>query len=370
MKKMARFLFFLIVCSSFAQSQTWITQRISNNSGQSGEPSIAIDGNNVYIVWEDSTSGNSEIYFRSSKNGGTTWGLQKNLSNNSKYSGMPDIAVGGGSVFVVWSDNTLGNVEIFFRRSNNGGVTWSNTKRITNLRYSSFYPSIAAIDEQVFIAWADYSPGNWEIYFIKSNNRGVSWTPVKRLTNTPSDSWRANIAVNGGVVFVAWVENEDAPSENSHIFFKRSTNGGNSWKPIKKLNIGSISGFWPRLAVVDPVVYVVWTDYIDDEPVSNNFRKSINKGVSWTPTSSFEGNAGAAIDIAAIESNIYAVWDDHGLVYSESTDQGESWTNQKRLSNGSTFGIEIKIDELLKVYIVYADWINGNWDIFLKYTKD
>lgn len=301
--------------SGIGQSQTWITRRISNNSGQSSEPNIAIDGNNVYIVWEDNTYGNSDIFFRSSKNGGATWSLKKNISNNATVSGMPDIAVSGSSIYIVWTDEAKDNYELFFRRSNDGGVTWSNTKRITYTRYSSFWPSIAVNDKQVYIAWADYSPGNWKIYFIKSNDRGVNWTPVKRLTYTPGNSWLANIAIEGYSIYLVWLEDS---SGSRHVYF----------------------------------------------------NKSINGGKSWNPTSTFEGNGGLAIDIAAIESNLDAVWDDYGLIFSISNDQGESWTDPKRLSYGATFGLEVKVDELLKVYIVYADRQNGNWAIFLKYSKN
>jgi hypothetical protein len=36
---------------------------LSNNIGVSECPSIAISGNNVYVLWEDFISGNHEIFF-------------------------------------------------------------------------------------------------------------------------------------------------------------------------------------------------------------------------------------------------------------------------------------------------------------------
>jgi hypothetical protein len=36
---------------------------LSNNSGTSECPSISISGNNIFVVWEDSSAGNHEIYF-------------------------------------------------------------------------------------------------------------------------------------------------------------------------------------------------------------------------------------------------------------------------------------------------------------------
>jgi hypothetical protein len=36
---------------------------LSNNSGISECPSIAISNNNIYVIWEDFTPGNHEILF-------------------------------------------------------------------------------------------------------------------------------------------------------------------------------------------------------------------------------------------------------------------------------------------------------------------
>jgi len=51
-------------------------------------------------------------------------------------SGLPVIAAdSGGSLNVVWVDNTPGNSEIFFKKSTDGGAAWTAGKRLTwNLR--------------------------------------------------------------------------------------------------------------------------------------------------------------------------------------------------------------------------------------------
>jgi hypothetical protein len=36
-------------------------RNLSNNTGDSANPNIAVSGNNVYIVWEDDTTGGAEI---------------------------------------------------------------------------------------------------------------------------------------------------------------------------------------------------------------------------------------------------------------------------------------------------------------------
>ena len=68
------------------------------------------------IVWVGGTSGNSDIFFRASGNEGDSFGSIKNLSNNDGDSSAPQIISSGGKVYVVWQDDTPGNFDIFFKK--------------------------------------------------------------------------------------------------------------------------------------------------------------------------------------------------------------------------------------------------------------
>ena len=56
---------------------------ISNNNGTSSFPSIAGLDSKLFIVWQDNTAGNGEIYFTSSNDSGKTFGEPINISNNN-----------------------------------------------------------------------------------------------------------------------------------------------------------------------------------------------------------------------------------------------------------------------------------------------
>ena len=87
---------------------------LSNNTGNSFRPQIATSGNNVYVTWDDTISaGNADIFFAVSNNNGTSFGTPINLSNNTGFSQIPQIAVIGNNVYTTWQDNTPGNTDIF-----------------------------------------------------------------------------------------------------------------------------------------------------------------------------------------------------------------------------------------------------------------
>ena len=62
------------------------------------------DGNNVYVVWWTNRSGNWEVMFRASNDGGQTFGDKINLSNSPDTQSQTAeiLAVGNNMVFVSW----------------------------------------------------------------------------------------------------------------------------------------------------------------------------------------------------------------------------------------------------------------------------
>src|SRR5918996_2426200 len=62
------------------------------------------DGNNVYVVWWTNKSGNWEVMFRASNDGGQTFGDKINLSNSPDTQSRTAeiLTVGNNMVFVTW----------------------------------------------------------------------------------------------------------------------------------------------------------------------------------------------------------------------------------------------------------------------------
>ena len=85
------------------------------------------DGNNVYIVWWTNRSGNWEVMFRASNDGGQTFGDRINLSNTpDTQSQTAEILAVGNSVFVTWWESSpeTGSSESVLRVSTNAGQTF------------------------------------------------------------------------------------------------------------------------------------------------------------------------------------------------------------------------------------------------------
>ena len=131
---------------------------------------MAIDPfGNLHIVWDDNKAGNYEIYYKKSSDRGATWTASRRLTWASGDSAFPAIAVdSSGQVHVVWYDGCVGNYEIFYKNSSDGGISWSKNQRLTWTPAGSFFPELAVdSSDNLHLVWENNAPGNGEIYYRK-----------------------------------------------------------------------------------------------------------------------------------------------------------------------------------------------------------
>jgi len=150
----------------------------------------------IALAWCDDTltPGNMEIFLKTSADNGITWSTVKRLTNNSGDSSYPSVAVEGSNVHVAWRDNTPGNNEIYLRSSPDNGVTWTSARRITNTSGNSAGHSVAASGPYVYVTWLDNTTGNSEIYVKTSGDNGATWSALQRITNNAGYSYAPSIA--------------------------------------------------------------------------------------------------------------------------------------------------------------------------------
>src|SRR5829696_6501014 len=120
-----------------------LTNLSNNNIGFSSNPQITAFGVNVYVVWRDNSSGNDDIYFKRSSDTGNSFSIAENLSNNNGSSADPQITATGNNVYIVWSDDTSGNGDTYFKSSADNGTSFSFLKNLSrNLDGPEHFPQV------------------------------------------------------------------------------------------------------------------------------------------------------------------------------------------------------------------------------------
>ena len=99
-----------------------------DNGGQIRKAPVATSGNNIYIAWWTNKTGNDEVMFRASTDGGKTFGDKINLSNSTK-SDSQDAQIdtfgdNDNNVIVTWWERNATSNEPLLRTSTDRGATF------------------------------------------------------------------------------------------------------------------------------------------------------------------------------------------------------------------------------------------------------
>jgi hypothetical protein len=96
------------------------------------EAPIATSGDNVYIGWWTNKTGNDEVMFRASTDGGKTFGDKINLSNSTKAESQDaHIDASGDRVFVTWWERNATSEEPLLRTSTDMGATFGPVMKLS-----------------------------------------------------------------------------------------------------------------------------------------------------------------------------------------------------------------------------------------------
>ena len=223
-------------------------------------PSIALSGSYVHITWmSEVAKSESFISYRSSSNGGLNFGTLQQLTVGG-LKGQPSVCSTGDKVMIFFHNHDYGNREISMMRSTNSGSTWpGGLTRLTDDPAASQFPSASAAGDTVYITWSDNRTGDYQIYFKKSANGGQTWQTDHKLTSTAGNKNYPSIAAWGTYVHLTWSNNTD-----HDIYYLRGIYSGNSWQQIVHLTEATSVSEDPSIAASGPAVHILWRDTRDN----------------------------------------------------------------------------------------------------------
>jgi hypothetical protein len=183
---------------------------LSNNTGESLDPTILAFGSNVYVAWRDSSEGNNEIYLSKSADSGDNFGVPVNLSNTTGDSNGQNIGISGTNVYAVWSGESAGNGDILFIKSNNYGATFGKAKNLSNNQEASTIPHISLIGDREYVLWRDETINGGEVKITDKTSSAVDF--MGGLGGADMDSFSTDqFAPQGEDQFAPQGEDQFAP---------------------------------------------------------------------------------------------------------------------------------------------------------------
>lgn len=232
------------------------------------------------------------------------------------------------------------------------------------------------------VFWAEENqPHKSDIYFIRSTDRGATWSQPVNISNTPTSSAGPSAKIGSqGQLYVTWVDWLTDPSKFD-VFFAYSTNNGTTWStPVNITNDNVWSSSPTIICDQSTNVYIAWRS--EYAKTGLYYAKSSDSGATWSLpskiTDAIEDEISTpALGIDNAGNNLYLVWedrnssDDADIYFTKSTDKAVTWSTPVNLTNtiGDTEDPDISIDSQGYVNLVYIDHDPGavddlGWDVY------
>ncbi len=288
------------------------------------------------IVWQRGPL----LHARRSVDGGATWSSRITLATNLAVGWS--VASSGASIDLVWVRQAPGSatLRLFYRRSQDGGVTWQAPKALTSSASRIADAAVARhANGQVSVVFTGYTTG--KVYVRSSANGGTTFAAKKQVATTSNAepgriiTYRSDpvVAIAGGMTYVAYTSARDTLS------VRRSANRGRTWS-APTIITRSATGSELALVAAGRKAILGYTISVSGR-IKAVYRRTVNQGASWAIRRSFATLGTGEFSMSpqfAYKSGILGVIFKYGkpgaspIWYRESPDLGASWSARTRVS--------------------------------------
>jgi hypothetical protein len=325
----------------------------------------------VHVVWYDTKNNGSAIYYKRSSDQGVTWSNDTRLSGAPAYSDFPTLAVSGMNVHLAFRDRRTGRYLSYYKRSTDGGRTWGQDVFISDSALFNWWPAIAAAGPYVYLA-LNMDTVNSEVYFRRSTDNGGTWDTIQRISNAPLRSEDPCIAASDSFIHIVWNEFRHGGNGHSEVYYRRSSDRGTTWGPETRLAFDTAMSYSPTVYPSGANVDVAWEDSRD-----GNFeiyhKRSTDYGQTWGVDErlTHDSATSAYPSIVADGANIHLLWfslgGGGGVYYLHSNDGGARWDSIVTLVGGSSSPTMPFVDFSGSVlHVTWKDTRDGHGAVYYK----
>lgn len=375
----------------------------------------AVNCSDVNVAWQDRRDGDWDIYINRSPDGANTWGTGYEISDGPAGTNQtwPDLGECKGcpapvqdAIYAVWEDSRpLGGSEaemhirfsyalpdMIYERT-----AWPASVTMANPPHRQEWPAVRAVQSgsnagRAVVIWQEHyyhpSPANasaWTIMYGWANAANLlistTWTADILYGSGYNDNVHPDMDTDGEEFYAVWTEMLAEPTNESRIWYKKSSTNGSDWSSGSLYQIASESDKdaldWPVVAVVRTTghytAHIAWqkhngTDWdIHYARVEDGMAYPTSNGVNVVaPSTGNQIHPSIAVD----GKKVYIAWEDdrdgandHNIYAVRSTDGGHTFgTNIKvnRNGAGSDQGDPaLDVDDEGRMQCVFDDALGG-----------
>ncbi|MDQ4068960.1 MAG: exo-alpha-sialidase [Actinomycetota bacterium] len=379
-------------------------QRPTGSTGKLFAPSAAYDGRGtLYVSFATLTGPGNDpeaLWVTRSGDGGLTFDEPTRVAGPDAYQMALAVDARSSRLFAVWLQSTpeatacnlcfaRTGLPIVVSRSEDGGRTWSTPARVSDEGRARVGAPALAVDRDgnPAVLYVDYGDDRWDwenlpgsfegtfsLVFTRSPDKGLRWEPGQVVDGdiVPTGRFLVYLPVTpgfaiarNGVLLAVWA---DARSGDPDVLLRRSGDGGRTWTEPVRVNRGTVGDGVPqempavgvapggRVDVayydrkVDPrgtMVDVVLSSSSDGgESFTRNIRlttRSSSRTVG--PQSSphvHEADFGSRLAVASLAGGAVVAWTDTRNGTAD-TGKQDIFTASVRLSDNTAVGLAFRV---------------------------
>jgi len=293
----------------FLSEGTWSEDtRLTFDPAESKRPNLVVDIlGRIHLAWNDQRDGNMEIYHMMWDG---SWGPEERVSFSDADSYASSLASEGYNIHMVYQEDVDGTIRVVYRSFDL--FAWSAPEYLSSVESGrGMVPTVAAgPGGSVHVAWwnTGEEPVGIEFDRIRYREKIVEWSPEETISGPEAEAMRPNIVVDdSGHVHVAWIDKRGIFEQ---IYYRYRGHSG--WEEEVCLTSVQCTNYHPSMARSDGGLRLLY--WANSPSISNPgvfFMEREN--AFWGPPLriSSESSRASLCSIAAEEGGIlHAVWKD------------------------------------------------------------
>ncbi len=285
--------------------KTWVKNSLASSYGVWGDPAITVDtaGHFYFFHLSKADYWIDRIVCQKSEDGGNNWTLGSFMGFNpykNQDKEWPVVDPVTNNIYVTWtqfdkygSHLSADSSHIIFSRSEDGGETWLNAKRINRVggdcvdddnTVEGAVPAVGPNGE-VYVCWASADG----LMFDRSLDKGDTWLyddikicdmpggwnysipGINRANGLPVTVCDLSDGENRGTIYVNWTDQRNG-LDDTDVWLVKSIDGGDTWSAPIRVNddLPGRHQFFTWMTVDNVTGYLYFVFY-DRRNYSNNY---------------------------------------------------------------------------------------------------
>lgn len=198
---------------------------------------------------------------------------------------FPAIHYSGSSFYLVWQGKAAKedvlNDDLYFIRSDNYGKSWSDSDQLTKGSYNSSSPYLTSNDNDLYLVYKNNEKGNWGIKLLIGHEKGDVWDAVPiDISETNADCY-APVAVIGekNELIILWY---DIRQKTPAVYTRKYTGSPIKIPAEQMLSRSNVTAKKPAAVSMGKQIIVLWEE--SDRIIAKNSDVHVNPPVVFSRT--------------------------------------------------------------------------------------